>query len=536
MQIKRIIIIMLSLVLITIMGCQQKPAEQDLLRVKSEQGATHKKVIFLMVDSLMSQAIDKGISQKQLPTFQYLIEHGQYHKDMVSSFPTMSVTIDSTMLTGKYPNGHGVPGLLWYSSDDKKMINYGTGPMEILRQGVNPVLTDALIHLNGKHLNPNSRTIYEELARLGLKSGSINGLIYRGTTEHTLTIPDWIQGPTSLQKQIKVKGPDFLTLGALSNPLEGTKGTENLPDDLTDRMGLNNKYAIQAVNYLIQANKLPDFLYVYLPDMDQELHKKGPSSLEGVKKVDQQLQSVLHSFGSREKALNEAVFVIAGDSGMTQLLSAEQRSVIDMPAMLKGISVLKPGEEVKAETEVALAVNETMAYVYNFKPSRSLRSLADILSKDDRIDFVAWKENEWIHAIQGATSKQLRYKANGNFTDRYKQSWTVKQNPEVLDLKLNANNQTLDYGQYPDVLERLAGALNSHKGEFLVVTAKPGYELADRSSPTHEGGGGHGSIRQTESLVPLIIVGTNEKPAHLRMVDLKAYLLDLLTNHVQKTK
>lgn len=537
MQIKRIIIVMLSLVLITIMGCQhQKPAEQDLLRIKSEQGATHKKVIFLMVDSLMSQAIDKGISQKQLPTFQYLIEQGQYHKDMVSSFPTMSVTIDSTMLTGKYPNGHGVPGLLWYSSDDKKMINYGTGPMEILRQGINPVLTDALIHLNGKHLHPDSRTIYEDLARVGLKSGSINGLIYRGATEHTLTIPDWIQGPTSLQKQIKVKGPDFLTLGALSNPLEGTKGTEDLPDDLTDRMGLNNKYAIEAVNYLIQTNKLPDFLYVYLPDMDQELHKKGPSSLEGVKKVDQQLQSLLNAFGSKEKALNEAIFVIAGDSGMTQLLPAEQRSVIDMPAMLEGITVLKPGEEVKAETEVALAVNETMAYVYNFKPGLSLRSLAEILSKDDRIDFVAWKENEWIHALQGSTLKELRYKAKGNLIDRYKQTWTVKQDAQVLDLQLNADHRTLDYGQYPDVLERLSGSLNSHKGKILVVTAKPGYELADRSSPTHEGGGGHGSIRRTESLVPLIIVGTNEKPEYLRMVDLKAYFLDLLTNHVQKTK
>lgn len=534
MQIKRIITIMLSLVLITIVGCQhQKPAEQDLLRVKSEQGATHKKVIFLMVDSLMAQAIDKGISQKQLPTIQYLIEHGQYHKDMVSSFPTMSVTIDSTMLTGKNPNDHGIPGLLWYSSDDKKMINYGTGPMEILRQGINPVLTDALIHLNGKHLNSNSRTIYEDLARAGLKSGSINGLIYRGATEHTLTIPDWIQGPTTLQKKIKVKGPDFLTLGALSNPLEGA---ENLPDHLTDRMGLNNKYAIEALNYLIQANKLPDFLYVYLPDMDQELHKKGPSSLEGVKELDQQLQSVLNSFGSREKALNEAIFVIAGDSGMTQLLPANQRSVIDMPAMLRGISVLKPGEEVKAETEVALAVNETMAYVYNFKPNRSLRSLAEILSKDDRIDFVAWKENEWMHVLQGSTLKELRYKAKGNLIDRYKQTWTVKQDAEVLDLTLNADHRTLDYGQYPDVLERLSGSLNSHKGKFLVVTAKPGYELADRSSPTHEGGGGHGSLRRTESLAPLIIVGTDEKPEHLRMVDLKAYLLDLLTNHVKKTK
>ena len=151
---------------------------------------------------------------------------------------------------------------------------------------------------------------------------------------------------------------------------------------------------------------------------------------------------------------------------MTQLLPANQRSVIDMPAMLRGISVLKPGEEVRAETEVALAVNETMAYVYNFKPSRSLRSLAEILSKDDRIDFVAWKENEWIHVLQGSTLKELRYKAKGNLIDRYKQTWTVKQDAKVLDLTLNADHRTLKYGQYPDVLERLFGSLNSHKGKF----------------------------------------------------------------------
>ena len=157
--------------------------------------------------------------------------------------------------------------------------------MEILKQGINPVLADAVIHLNGKHLNPHSRTIYEELAQLGLKSGSINGLVYRGATEHTLTIPNSIKVPTSLPKEIKVKGPDFLTLGALSNPLEGTK---EMPDDLTNRLGINNKYAINAVNYLIQADKLPDFLYVYLPDLDQKLHKHGPSELKGVIKVDQQ--------------------------------------------------------------------------------------------------------------------------------------------------------------------------------------------------------------------------------------------------------
>jgi hypothetical protein len=100
-------------------------------------------------------------------------------------------------------------------------------------------------------------------------------------------------------------------------------------------------------------------------------------------------------------------------------------------------------------------------------------------------------------------------------------------------LDIDADHHTLKYGEYPDVLKRLSGALNSHRGEFLVVTAKPGYEFADRSSPTHKGGGGHGSIRKAESLVPLLIGGTSQKPASLRIVDLKAYLLDLLTKRSQ---
>ncbi|WP_339277294.1 alkaline phosphatase family protein [Paenibacillus sp. FSL W8-0426] len=523
-------VILISIMLI---GCQNsKPKEQDLMRINSASGENAKKVIFLMVDSLMVQAIDQGIGKQELPTLKFLIEHGQYYKNLVSSFPTMSVTIDSSLLTGAYPDIHRVPGLTWYSAETKRMINYGTGPMEVLRLGVNRVLADALIHLNGSHLSKNLPTIYEDLARQGFKSGSINGLIYRGASDHKLSIPDWIQGPASLPKEIHVKGPDLLSLGSLSNPFQGIK---NLPDGVTNRLGIHNDFAIEAVKYLIHSNTLPDFLFVYLPDLDRELHKKGPTGLHGVKKLDQQLQSVLETFGSPEKALKEAVFVIAGDSGMTQILPAKQNPVIDLPSLLGDATILRPGEAVSEDTDIVLAVNETMAYVYSLKADRSLRDTANVLKSDPRIDFVSWKDQEWIYAIQGATGKQIKFKAGGNLTDPYNQSWTVEQDQEVLDLSINTATHSLNYDQYPDVLKRLSSALRSHQGEFLVVTAKPGYELTGGSSPAHKGGGGHGSIRKMESLVPLIISGTDQKPEHLRMVDLKAYLLNLVTKKAQKS-
>ncbi|MNI33016.1 hypothetical protein D3C73_869420 [compost metagenome] len=142
---------------------------------------------------------------------------------------------------------------------------------------------------------------------------------------------------------------------------------------------------------------------------------------------------------------------------------------------------------------------------------------------------ISWKEEEWIHVIQGETAKELRFKANGNLMDPYQQKWTVESELDVLDLQVNTKDHTLKYGQYPDALQQLSGALNSHQGEFIIVTSKTGYELADKSSPTHKGGGGHGALHQDVSLVPLIISGTDQQPKFLRIIDLKSFIVRLLT-------
>lgn len=507
-------------------GCQEK-SEQDLYHVKSNPKHNHKKIIFLMIDSLMYQGIDEGIRLNELPAFQFLIQQGQYYKNMVSSFPTMSVTIDSSLMTGAYPDKHRVPGLIWYSPDSKKVVNYGTGPMEVIKHGANSTAVDTLFHLNKSHLNPKLPTLYDELSKRGLKSGSINGLIYRGQASHHLSIPPWIHAPTSLGSDIKVKGPDFLALGSLSNPL---LDFESLPDGITSHMGFNDQYSMETVKYLVKEDKLPDFLFVYLPDLDKKIHQKGPPSLEGIKEVDQQLQTLLQWFNSPGHALEDVIFMITGDSGMSPLLPEDENAIIDLPAFFEDYRVWRTGEEVNEQTDIILAVNETMAYIYNLT-DQPLEEMAKRLAADPRIAFISWKDKEWMYAVegQGDTTQTMRFKAYGDWIDPYRQKWTVQQDLGVLDLKANAADHSLSFGEYPDALRRLSGALHSHPGEFLVVTARPGYEFADRLSPKHPQGGGHGSLHRIESLVPLIIAGTNQKPAHLRMVDLKAFILKLLT-------
>lgn len=527
-MLKAVIVLFILFLLIAVWSSRRKqkpsPQEKDLLQVKSNAGDSAKKVIFIVIDSLMAEAVDRGLEQKELPAFQFLIERGQYYKDMVSSFPTMSVTIDSSLLTGAYPDRHHVPGLNWYSVRDHKLINYGTGPAEVIKIGVNQVMADALMQLNGSHLNPELPTIYEDLSRAGKKTGSINGLIYRGSAPHTLSLPAWMHGPTSMPESISVKGPDFLALGSLTNPLEGI---EDLPGSIIHRLGINSEFSISTASYLIRENKLPDFLYMYLPDMDQQIHKKGPSDLKSLKDTDHQLQTLLQNFGSLENALEKAIIVIIGDSGMTEILPANENPVVELFPLLQAFNVYRQGEAITDETEIVLAVNETMAYVYNLK-AREARAIAEAIRADSRIDIIAWRDGEWICVSNGAF-KELRFKTGGELTDSYKQSWTIEGEPQALDLKINHERQTLDYERYPDVLQRLYGALHSHDGDFLVVTAKPGYELADQHSPTHKGGGSHGSLGHAESLVPLIISGTEERPENLRIVDLKAFLQKLVT-------
>ncbi|ANE48703.1 hypothetical protein SY83_03595 [Paenibacillus swuensis] len=482
-----------------------------------------KKVLLLVIDSLLTNALEQGRKLGLLPTFSYLIENGFMNPEMVSSFPTMSVAIDCTLLTGAYPDRHRVPGLIWYDKEEQRLINYGTGAKEIWQHGINQVLHSSIHELNRRHLSKEITTIYEDLAKHGATSGSINGIIYRGSSEHEMKFPWWMSLFTVLPKQLKVKGPEFLTFGSLLNPL---KDRINLSDGPAVRMGFNDDFAVDSAQYLIQSSMLPDFLYVYMPDLDKPLHKSGPPGLELVVKADERLGRLMDAFGSREEALEQAVFVVMGDSGVSQIRSGKKQAIVRLDQTLRAYKLHRTGGKVRAETELVLAVNETMAYLYKLKVEMPWEDVAKPLLSEERIGFVAWRDGEWIRALStGTESAKLSYRKGGELTDGYGQSWTLEGYPGVLDVRIAQGRIT--YDAYPDGLRRLQAALHSHAVDYLVISAKPGYELADRYSPSHVGGGAHGSLHKEDTLIPFIVCGSELRPETNRIVDLKHYLMKL---------
>lgn len=484
-----------------------------------EQG---KKVILIIVDSLLPDPLESLMSQNQVPAFSFLKENGSYTNRMISSFPTMSVTIDSTLLTGRYADKHGIPGLRWYSFDEKRLIHYGDGALATLKSGIPQVMNDGLYHLNNTHLSKELRTIHEELAASERSTASINALVYRSSEAKTFDVP-W---PFA---KIRTMAPSYFVLGNFYRYLSAGLYS------FTNYYGVNNKVSVRHLSDLIRRGQVPSFTMVYMSDLDRESHKHGKNLKKSVLQVDQQLQEVFNSFGNWKQALEQHIFIVIGDSGVSKIINDKQKAIVNLDHMFSTMKTAPLGRS-RPTDEIALAVNERMSYIYPLQHYVKLPDIVDRLKPDERLDTISWRDQDWVHVLQGGSGKEMRFRKGNTFVDEYKQHWDLEGEIEVLDLKRDPSGSAITYGSYPDGLMRLYSAHHSHKGRFLIVTTGPGYEMKGTGSPTHVGGGSHGAFHEADSYFPMFISGTNDRPKYKRMVDLKDFILELLNpakNNIQ---
>lgn len=501
-------------------GCKADSGEEmNRLSIQSEPAQqTGKPIVLLVIDSLMDKPLRKTIQEGHAPALQYLIQNGKYEPNMISSFPTMSVTIDSTLLTGGYTDKHHVPGLVWFDSTEKRMVFYGNGAKEALKIDQPQVYMDAIYQLNQVHLNKQTKTIHEELAEKGKETASINGVIFRGNTEHTLRLPQWIAKSSGLPEQTKVTGPKWLSYATLVQQ-DPAHNPNTRP---WKKFGMNDDFSAQEMVYLIKQNGLPPFTLLYFPSNDNFVHRNGPDELRGIENADRALQTIFNAYGTWEQALQNVTWVVMGDSGQSYVYDDREESVIDVRPLLK-YRIAPLNQPVRTEDQMVIAANERMAYVYAIDDKVELPEVMQQLKKEERLDLIAMNDNENVRVTQGNSENMLSYAPGGPYSDEFGQTWTLSGDHDVLDLTVTDNR--IQYGRYPDALARLYGGLHSHEGRYVVVTVQPGYELVAESSPTHVGGGAHGSLHELDSLVPLIISGADAEPGIRRIVDLKGWIM-----------
>ncbi|MEI3607808.1 alkaline phosphatase family protein [Pseudogracilibacillus sp. SE30717A] len=515
-----LIIIIIVLAIIFLISAL-KPANQSLEQKQVTE--TQDPVILLMIDSLMDKPLQQAIKAGRAPAFKYLIEQGYYYPNIVSGYPTMSVTIDSSILTGTYSDKHRVPGLVWYDEKEKRHVNYGSAREEVLKSGIKNVVEDTLYHLNHTHLSRDVKTIHEELTMKGLESASINTLIYRGNEKMTLNLLKVLSKLNVMPESLKIETPMLFSYGALAQ----FSPTNNKNTQLWERLGFNDKFTAQELIYIIQNGKLPAFTIAYFPDLDQSVHKNGPiNHIDAIEKTDKQLQEVLNTYESWDEALHSAIWIVMGDSGQAEVGKDKSKSLIYLNEILDSYKIHRITEPVKNDDQIVLAYNERMAFIYNIDKNIALEEIVKQLRQDDRINLIAWKSDSDVNVVTSGQEGKLTFRPNGDFKDQYGQSWFLTGEYSVLDLSVN--NHHIEYDTYPDALARLHSSLNSHSGNYIIVDAKPGFEFAGDGTPIHPGGAAHGSIHKQDSLIPMIVVGTETKPEHLRIVDLYSWFLQLV--------
>ncbi|MCM3634786.1 alkaline phosphatase family protein [Paenibacillus camelliae] len=481
----------------------------------------NKPVIVLLFDSLMNEPMQAAVKEGMTPAISYLMKHGTLYPEVVSAYPTMSVSIDSTILTGSYADKHRIPGLIWFNESEQQIVSYGSGPHEIWDNGVKQVLQNSILKLNGQHLSDEVKTIHERLAEAQIQSASINGLIYRGNTPHTLTIPGLLSRSSLMPSSVAaVNGPDLLSLGVLAQ-----YNKKNDQHNLAwDRLGINNKFTVQELAYLIQNDKLPAFTLAYFPDTDATLHKHGPQHLQAIKTVDETIQSLFNLYPSWDQALEEAVWIVLGDSGQSLVLEDKERGLINMNELLSGYSLWSKKHP---NGQLAFALNERMGYIHILDEQLPQEELIQRLKQEKRIQFIAWHKDGVNYVASPEHEQLLIYKPNGPYRDSYQQTWNIAGDLSLLSLTLD-DKQQLYYEDYPDALARLHGALHTQEGNFIIIDAKPSYEFSDHHSYNHTGGGSHGSLHKVDSLVPLIAAGTTIELKDTRLVALQEWLLSIV--------
>ena len=174
---------------------------------------------------------------------------------------------------------------------------------------------------------------------------------------------------------------------------------------------------------------------------------------------------------------------------------------------------------------VLLCNNERMAYIYPLKAEK-MQSIQNQLLSESRFDIVAWKKDEGVLVKEGGSKRNIYFEPGGAITDIYGVSWNIQGEREVLDL--SEEQGILCYGDYPDVLSRLYGALYSQDFPMIVITARPRYEFKSRYFPMHLNGGAHGSLHRFDSHIPLIVAGAKERIKEpTRLIDLKNFIVTI---------
>jgi hypothetical protein len=257
-------------------------------------------VILIVIDGLTPSMLEAT----DTPMLRFLLDQGTYRRS-VSTFPSLTPVCLASIATGGHADVHGIPHLVWWNREDKRLVEYGSSFGALVASGLVRGLRDTIVNLNEHHLFRSAETVFESLEDAGLTTGAINITTYRGRNRHTSAVPGLppVHGPKRF----------FFYSIYESDRTGATVAFRNRAGGSIDA------YAGQVGRWLVTRDAF-DLLVFYLPDYDYASHAEGPDTAHvALARADDAIAALVEAAGGRDAFLERYAIVLCSDHGQSRI-------------------------------------------------------------------------------------------------------------------------------------------------------------------------------------------------------------------------
>jgi hypothetical protein len=403
-----------------------------------------RKLVLIVVDGMTPTAFERAIEGGRAPAMAFLAEHGDY-RQATSVFPSLTPVCLSSIATGAGPGVHHIPSLVWWSRQERRIVEYGSSFAALRAAGLSHSLLDPIFNMNARHLAPEAVTIYEALEDAGYVTGAVNITCYRGRHRYLATLPGVGRAAYGPRR--------FFFYGLFESDRTGAPFAVR-----SRRAGSVDVYAAAVGRWLVTRDGF-DFLAFYLSGYDFASHAAGPDGEAAdlaLEQEDAAIRALLDAAGGPDEFLERYAVVLLSDHGQT--------------AVERAARLQEPFADLADEVVVTASNRAGQVYLLpgaRFEPAELARRLDGF----EAVDVTLRREGEDVIARRGGADAPV----------------------EKLD--------------DPDAARRARSALANPNAGELLVSAAEGWELVDLGGRHHAGGGSHGSLVAGDSFVPLVTVG-----------------------------
>jgi len=495
------------------------------------------KVLLVVIDAATPHVVCPAVRTGRLPVLRQLAEAGALHESSVSIFPSITPAATTSIATGAYPAEHGIAGASWFDAARQEVAYYGDDFWVIAREGFGHFIREFLLRLNGDRLR--APTLFQMVERSGRTAACLNHLVFRGNQPHRVRIPGVMAALPGVPLSETVEGPSILCLGDFVGMRAPGGHTPSEKGGLLHRFGMDDASTGSLLRDLFASGTLPDLTVAYFADNDYRSHEVGPyAALPVIEHVDRMLGDAFEAAGGIERVLADTCVLVTSDHGHCDILADKSHAVIRLDHLLVNFRQAALGRAWDTKDQIMICPNMRAAQVYVREVAPALiENVARDILMDPRIDQVIWRAAHTASNADGYTVVSPRGRLQfrratdvaGGSADAFGGQWTWRGDSEVLGLNLDGD--TVEFDQYPNAFERIAGALDLDQSGEMWVTARPGCEFEVPGGKAHVGGASHGALHALDSFSPVIIAGGPVRPrlsGHLRSVDIAPICMGLL--------